>query len=96
MSVEIVCHHLDLTEAIKVYIEDKVKKLEKIISPLPNVVFNLSLQSKHSHVAEISLTVNREFVKSIAESEDMYLSIDQAIEKGSRQLQKIREKMKEH
>lgn len=96
MNISIVGRHLDLTDGIKDHIYEKVQKLEKIINPIPEIHVTLSVQKKYIHVAEIALTVKKESVKGLAESEDMYISIDKAVDKVAHHLQKVRDKSKSH
>ncbi|OED36748.1 ribosomal subunit interface protein [PVC group bacterium (ex Bugula neritina AB1)] len=96
MNINISGRNLDLTDGLHHYIHHKIEKLENVLDNLSDCKVTLSIQKKHSHIAEISLFVNKEYVKGISDSKDMYISIDQAVEKVFHHLQKIRDKIKHH
>jgi putative sigma-54 modulation protein len=96
MNINIVGRHLNLTEGLKKYIEDKVSKLEAIIQPIHDIQVIISVQKKYIHEAEIVLKTEKERVVGDATSEDMYISIDLAVEKVSHHLQRMRDKLKDH
>lgn len=95
MQVSVTFKHLDPTDAIRSYTEEKVKKIKKYIdNPIEaNVV--LSVQ-KYRHIAEINLMANGIPISGSESTEDMYSSIDKVMDKIERQLRRHKERIKRH
>lgn len=94
MRVNITGRHIDINDYIKQHIQKKLAKLEKYFENIQEVHVILTAQ-KHRESAEIICTASKKAVSSFAESNDIFASIDSAIEKLERQLRKIKEKIKE-
>jgi putative sigma-54 modulation protein len=95
MQTAITFRNLDATEAIKAYARAKVERAEKYIDidtkSEAHVVLALE---KHLHLAEITLHTGTFFLHGRERSEDMYASIDLAMDKIERQLKRFKEKLK--
>ncbi|MBI4211187.1 MAG: ribosome-associated translation inhibitor RaiA [Deltaproteobacteria bacterium] len=87
--------HLDATDGIKDHTRDKLDKLGKyLLKPISaHVVFTVE---RFTHVAEITLSANGHRYVGIGESNDMYPSIDEAVENILKQLKKDRDRVKNH
>ncbi len=83
---------MEITEPIKTYIDKRLKKIPKLFIEPIDIHVILSVQ-KHRHVAEIVMTTKLFNATSIEESNDMYVSINKAIEKLERQGIKLRDKV---
>lgn len=94
MNVQIIVKNLELTDAIKSYIEKKVFRIEKYFDYLIDVNVALEIQ-RNVHSAEILVNAKGIFLKGLEKSEDLYASIDLAIDKIERQLVKYKEKLKQ-
>jgi putative sigma-54 modulation protein len=87
---------MHITEAISSYAQDKV---EGDLSDFPrvesaHVVLDVE---KYRHIAEIFVQgANHLRIEGKSESDDMYVSIDGAVEKVVRQLRKARDKVQSH
>lgn len=96
MQVSITGRHVEITDAIREYVYDRVKSelggFPRIISV--HAVLNVE---KYRQQAEVVVrAAHHVHAEGHAESEDLYVSIDEAIEKVARQLRKLRDRMTDH
>jgi putative sigma-54 modulation protein len=92
MQVLITGRHVDVTAALRRYIESRMKRLERYESKLGDVQVILGVE-KYRHTAEAVLTVNGVTVQAKASTKEMYASIDELMDKVSRQLTKRKQKL---
>ncbi|WP_298220014.1 ribosome-associated translation inhibitor RaiA [Halothiobacillus sp.] len=95
MQIEITGHHVDITDALRDYIESKFSKLKRHFDKVINVHVILTVEKKVQKV-EATLHMSGNDVHAEAESEDMYASVDTLIDKLDRQIMKHKEKMTDH
>lgn len=93
MNITVNAKHTTLTDAIKDYSEKKIQKIAKYFDDNMDVHVNLNVE-KNNHIAEIFVNVKGIFLKGIEKSEDMYASIDMAVDKIERQVAKYKEKIR--
>lgn len=94
MNVKITAKNLELTDAIKNYIEKKLKRIDKYFDYVLDVSVILEVQ-RNVHSAEILVNAKGVFLKGLERTEDLYASIDLAIDKIERQLSKYKDKLKD-
>ncbi len=92
MQLNITGHHVELTDALRDYVETKFAKLERHFDQITNVQVTLTVD-KLRQIAEATLNVAGGEIHGKGEAEDMYASIDQLIDKVDRQLIKHKEKI---
>lgn len=99
MEIIITGLHLEVTDAIKEYAEEKVSKISKYLENITSVKITLEVRKTKSegniHIAKaIARTPGKEIV---IESEDanLYSAIDLLSDKLERQVRKYKEKMKD-
>lgn len=85
MNISITFRHVDASDSIKKYAEDKLSRLQKFLHKPMDVRMTLSLE-KLVHVAEVRLSSGSEHIEAHDSSEDMYASIDRVIDKLERQI----------
>ena len=91
MQINVTGIHLTVTDAMRSYTEEKLRKLERHAERI--IAIQVVLQSEHfKNKAEASLLVSGCDIVANAEHEDMYTAIDQMIDKLDRQLIKHKEK----
>lgn len=95
MKILVTFRHLDPSDALKSYVEEKLSKLKKYVIPPVEVNVVLSVE-KFRHIAEVTLIANRTTLKSREETSDMYAAIDGVAAKMERQVKKFKEKLKQH
>ena len=96
MQISVTGRHMEITEAIRDYAQGK---LEHALAEFPRIesVHVILDVEKYRHLAEIVIQApNHIRVDARHESDDMYVSIDGAIEKAEKQMHKVWDKMQEH
>jgi|SRR3990172_10341725 len=95
MQINLTGHHMDITPAIRSYVEGKFRRLERHFDHMTNVQVILSIE-KERQKAEARIEVNRGTLFADSEHEDMYAAIDTLMDKLDRQIIKHKEKLKNH
>lgn len=91
MNIKVVGKNIEITGAIKDYIEKRAERLEKFEGKNTEVTFVCSVE-REEQVIEIQINQNGEFIRIEERNDDLYASIDLAIDKAERQLRKEKEK----
>ena len=95
MQISVTGHHLDVTEALKSYVETKFEKLERHFDHVTDVHVILSVE-KVNQKAEATVQVSGAKLFAEDHQEDMYAAIDGLIDKLDRQIKKHKEKVTNH
>jgi putative sigma-54 modulation protein len=93
MNITTTARHYDLAPSLKDYAEGKVLNLKKYFDHIVTAHIIFSLE-KYRQRVEITLHVNGKDFITLQESEDMYLSVDRAIEKIEEQLKRYSGRLK--
>lgn len=91
MQLSISGHHIDVTDALKSYVEEKLQKLERHYDHITNAHVILSVEKLRQR-AEATLHVSGADVFADADCDDMYAAIDKLADKLDRQILKHKEK----
>ena len=91
MQVNISGHKLDVTDALRDYIGEKLSRLERHFDKITNVQIILEVEKLKQKI-EATLHIAGGEVVANAEHEDMYAAIDLLADKLDRQLIKHKEK----
>ena len=95
MQLHISGHHLDITSAIKDHTNEKLSKIKHHFDNVMNVNMILEVQ-KDVQKAEATIHLSGADLFAKAQSSDMYVSIDQLINKLDSQIIKHKEKLHNH
>ncbi len=95
MQVSITGRHVELTDALKQYVEEKLQHLKHSFDQVVAVHVVLSVE-KFRHRCEVTIQANRLNIHASHETDDMYASIDGVVDKLNRQLKRYRAKMRKH
>jgi len=95
MQLHISGHHLDITSAIKQHTTEKLSKIKHHFDNVMNVNMILEVQ-KDVQKAEATIHLSGADLFAKAQSTDMYVSIDQLINKLDSQIIKHKEKLHNH
>lgn len=96
MQVNITGHHVEVSPALKTYVQDKLKKIEKRFSNITSVHVTLTVETKTLQRAEATVNLAKAEIHAASEDENMYAAIDDLIDKLSRQVIKHKEKLNDH
>lgn len=96
-SFQISGRHLEITEALKEYTLNKVSKIEKFFENAMSIHVILSVDN-HLQIAEAEVKIDgdQNSIFAIADSDNMYKSIDLLEHKLLTQVKKYHDKLKGH
>jgi len=94
MKINITARHFELTNELKQLVEEEVEKLTRFFEHIISSNAVLEVEG-YRHRAEISVKVYGSTLTGTAESDQMQVSIEQAIDKLTAQLKKYKGKLKD-
>lgn len=95
MQINLTGHHMDITPAIRSFVQEKFERLERHFDHITNIHVILTVE-KERQKAEATLHVSKGKIFAVAKHEDMYAAIDMLIDKLDRQVIKHKEKLSDH
>jgi len=97
MEITVSGKHLDITDPIREYAEQKVQKLSKYYDQIQNVEVIADKAQSNEYEVEIIVHVGHHdpFIAT-RRGDDLYATIDQAQDKLERQLSEHKQKVKNH
>ncbi len=95
MQLNVTGQNVEITDALREFLDKKFAKLEQYFERINQVYIVLKVE-KVTHVADATLHVNGGELHAGAEGQDMYAAIDGLIDKLARQLNKHKDKLKQH
>ena len=95
MKFIIIGKNIDVTEGLKIAVEEKIGKLERYFTDETEVHVTLSVEKDRQKI-EVTIPVKGNIIRSEQVSNDMYVSIDLVEEIIERQLKKYKNKLVDH
>ena len=95
MQVNLTGHHVDITDALRAYVDEKIARLERLFDHVSNVHVILSVE-KLVQKAEATVHIAGADVFADSTHADMYAAIDALVDKLDRQVIRHKEKLKSH
>ena len=95
MQIIVTGHHLEITDSLKVHVNSKFEKLGRHFDNVSDVHVILSIE-KLMQKAEATVHINGAKMFAEDHQEDMYVSIDNLVDKLDRQITKHKEKLTSH
>ena len=95
MQVSLSGHHVEITESMRNYVNEKVSRLDRHFDQALDIHIVLTVE-KLRHKAEATLHVSGSNLHADDVQEDMYAAIDGLVDKLDRQGKKHKEKVKSH
>ena len=92
MQLNITGRHIDITQALRDYIEQKLQKLERY-STQPLVASAILSVEKKRHLAELFVTLDKRRFLAKEETGEMYQSIDRAVVTIDKRLKRQKDKV---
>jgi putative sigma-54 modulation protein len=100
MNLTISGHHLDLTPAIREYVQIKLERITRHFDHVIDITVILSVdkpsEKEKRQRAEINLHVRGKDLHAESISHDLYAAIDTLIDKLDRQVMKYKDKLQDH
>ncbi|MGM0508489.1 MAG: ribosome hibernation-promoting factor, HPF/YfiA family [Fusobacteriota bacterium] len=98
MRLIITGRHLEITDAIRGYVEKKLGHVTKYFEQILEIDVTLSVEHTNSegdkHIADVLLFANQKKIKATADDKDLYAAIDEVADLVEKQVKKHKEKMK--
>ena len=91
MNIKVTGKNIEITDSIREYIEKKTEKLEKFEGKNTEINVVCSVE-REEQIVEIQISHDGEFIRIEEKNEDLYASIDLAMDRAERQLRKDKEK----
>ena len=95
MQLSLTGHHVEITPALRAYVEKKLERVARHFEPVIDVHCVLTVE-KLVHKAEATLHVSGNAIHADAINGNMYASIDKLADKLDRAVMKHKEKRKDH
>ena len=93
MKLTVTGRNIEITDGIRNHLNDKMDKTIADLGEAADVHLALSVE-KHRHFAEVTVKTKGFTLHSQVETEDLYTSMDKALEKMEKQIRKNKEKAK--
>ena len=94
MNISITFRHMDATDAVKVYANEKVAKLQRFLRGPMKAQVTLSCEKDRLHRVEVDIHAGHDHFHAHETSEDMYASIDKVTDKIERQILSAKESVR--
>lgn len=94
-NINITGKHVQITDAMKDYALDKISKIDRFSNRIIDVQVLMDIQ-KLEHRVDIVMKVEHIKIKSTGISNDMYVSIDRAVDRIKEQLLKYKSRLHDH
>lgn len=95
MQTTVTFRHMEPSDALKTYAEDKLARVAKYIDEPITVQVYLTVE-KIRHLAEVTINAKGITIKASEETSDMYAALDLVVDKIERQLKRYKERIKGH
>ncbi|RJE47462.1 MULTISPECIES: ribosome-associated translation inhibitor RaiA [unclassified Dehalobacter] len=92
MNINVRGKQMKITDALKDYVEKRVRKLEKYSDDFLDIQVMLSVEKERQKV-EVTAPLNGFLLRGEEETDDMYSSIDLVVDKLERQMEKYRKRI---
>lgn len=95
MQIELTGHHIEVTDSLKTYVNEKMAKLVRHFDKVSNTHVILSVENVR-HKAEATVHMSGHDIFADCVEDDMYAAIDKLVDKLDRQVKKHKEKTTNH
>jgi putative sigma-54 modulation protein len=95
MKADVTGQNLEVTDALRSYVDEKVAKLERHLKNLMDAHVVLAVED-YRHKAEINIKADGATLHADAEDKDMYAAIDAMADKIDRQARRHQGKNNDH
>ena len=84
--------NIEITPALREYVEKRVGKITKYFDGLGDISAVLKVEKGH-HIVEVTVPINGMLLRGEESTSDMYTSIDQVVDKIEKQIEKYKTKI---
>lgn len=93
MEITVTFRHTDPMDSIRDYAIEKISKIDKYLDFPAEAHVVLSVE-KFRHQVDVTVSLNKTWIKAVEETEDMYSAIDQVADKLEKQVKKYIQKIR--
>lgn len=94
-NVIVTGRHVHVTDGMKQHAVERISKLDRIGDRIIDVHVAMDIQ-KLNHRCDIQMKYAHTLIRSHANTTDMYVSIDEAVDKLSKQLRRYKQRLHDH
>ena len=94
MDITTSFRHVDPSEDIRRYVEDKLSRLHKYVETPLDIHAVISLERRYRQRIDVMFTINGVVINAHEVMDDIYAAIDKILDKLERRLKKYRDKVK--
>ncbi len=94
MEIRTTARHFELTDNLKQFVDNEIKRLEKYFDHIIDTHLTMSVE-KSRQKAELSVKVYGTVLISKARAFDMYVAVEQVIGKMETQIKKYKDRLKD-
>ena len=95
MQNDLTGHHIDITPALRDYVNEKMDRIARHFDNVTHCHVVLSVE-KNRHKAEATINLSGGGLHADAVQDDMYAAIDALVDKLDRQIKRHKEKVTDH
>ena len=95
MQINISGHHIDITPALRDYVNEKLRRIERHFENITDIHCVLTVE-KLEHKAEATVHVSGNSLHAHSVEDDMYAAIDAMTDKLDRQVRRHKGKITDH
>ena len=95
MKIEVSGIHIPIQEEVDNHIRKKLEKLTKYLDKMVSVKVILKME-RERYITEINVLAKKATIYGEGRSEDVYVSIEKAVDRVGRQVRKFKERSKSH
>jgi putative sigma-54 modulation protein len=96
MDVQIKTRDLRLTDGLQDYIDDRIKKLERVEEPVVDAKLELRTERNRTGgeqvIAQFTIQTRRTILRTEEKNQDPHIAIDRAVDRMARQIRRYRDK----
>ena len=95
MKIRVAERHMEASQALRDYAISKVEALERYFDGIVSVDIIMDVQRERQIVEMVAHLIKKKIAKTTTESNSMYASIDEAVDKLKSQLRRYKTRLKE-
>ena len=95
MQIELTGHHIEITDSLRGYVNEKMARLERHFDKVSNIHVVLVVENVRNK-AEATVHMSGNDIFANCTESDMYAAIDGLVDKLDRQVKKHKEKITNH
>ena len=96
MNIQVKARHMEVTDAIRQYVETKAAKISRFYSGIHTIEVILDVEAEKPSVEIIVSAKHKNVFVATHRDDDMYACVDQCLHKLSQQLRRHKDRVRHH